>query len=104
MRDRYMFAGQTMKVKDGAGRIHGKELSGAEFIAEDWFENVVGCSWMAANGNPTALLYAMKVVDRGPNNGVPQFSNDVVYGKINGMGYAFHINELEPVIKVKSHG
>ena len=96
MRDTYKFAGETVKVKDGVGHDHmNNELSGEDFVIEDWFENVVGVSWLHATGNPTALIYAMRSARYGANNEVPAFSTDVLYGKIKGMGYAFHVNELE---------
>lgn len=96
MRDRYEYAGATAKLKDGVGYdTIGNDLSGEVFFVEDWFENVAGCSWMAANGNPTALIYAMRIAKNGANNGVYPFSNDVVYGKVDGLGFAFHVNEFE---------
>lgn len=96
MRDRYEYAGATAKLKSGVGcDMVGNDMSGKPFVIEDWFENVVGCSWMAANGNPTALIYAMRTAKNGANNGVYPFSNDVVYGKVDGMGFAFHVNEFE---------
>lgn len=96
MRKTYKYAGQTVRVKDGTGNdMFGRDMSGAMFTIEDWFENVVGCSWLAANGNATALIYAVRSAEFGENNNVPPFSGDVVYGKIDNLGFAFHINELE---------
>lgn len=100
MREKFEYAGCTARLKPGVGHdISGRELSGETFEIEDWFENVVGCSWMGANGNPTALIYAVRSAKFGENNGVHPFSNDVVYGKVHGMGFAFHINELDVVHK-----
>lgn len=96
MRDKFERAGQTVKVKQGVGRdLQCGDMSGAEFVIEDWCENVLGCSWMNANGNPAALEYAMRSGLNGKNNAVPTFSDDVLYGKIGGLGHLFHINELE---------
>lgn len=95
MRDKCLLAGKTVKTKSGVG--HGMQrydLSGMDFVVEDWCENVLGYSWMNANGNPAALEYAMRTGIFGKNNNVP-ISNDVVYGKINGLGHLFHVNELE---------
>ena len=96
MRDRYEYAGATAKLKSGVGcDMVGTDMSGKPFVIADWFENVAGCSSMAATGNPTALIYAMRTAKNGANNGVYPFSNDVVYGKVDGMGFAFHVNEFE---------
>lgn len=53
------------------------------------------CSWTNANGNPAALEYAIRTSFFGDNNDVPVFSDDVLYGKIDGLGHLFHLNELE---------
>ena len=79
MRDSYKYAGQTVRLK-----------SGEEFKVEDWCENVLGRSWMAANGNPAALQYAV----RRAGKNLP-IDNDVLYGKIGGMGLLVHESELE---------
>lgn len=95
MRDIFEHAGKTVRVKSGVGiNTLGQDMSGQEFVVEDWCENVLGISWMNANGNPAALEYAMRSGFNGSNNDVPTFSNDVVYGKIGGFGHLFHINEL----------
>ena len=96
MRKKFKYAGQTVKVKQGVGNgsVMG-DMSGKDFAVEDWCENVLGKPWMFANGNPAALEYAVRASMFGPNNGVPAFSNDVVYGKIDGLGHLFHVNELE---------
>lgn len=90
------YAGKTVKVKSGVGKSsYGQDMSGAEFVVEDWWENVAGISWLNAIGNPAALEYAARHAFNGENNNVPMFSNDVVYGKIGGLGHIFHVNELE---------
>ena len=95
MREKFKYAGMEVKIKENAGlSMCGEELSGKMFRIEDWFENVIGCSWMNANGNPTALEYAMRT-GLTANNNVPIFSNDVLYGKVGMFGHAFHVNELE---------
>lgn len=91
----------TVKVKPGVGietgiiRYTNRDLSGLQFEIEDWCENVLGCSWMSANGNLAALQYAIRTAFHGKTNNVPPFDNDVVYGKVGGFGYLFHLNELE---------
>ena len=96
MRDKCVYAGRTVKTKPGVGYNLDKEsLEERDFTIEDWFENVVGVSWKIANGHPTALMYAFRLGMYGENNIKDLFSDDVVYGKIDGLGYAFHIDELE---------
>lgn len=100
MRKRVPFehAGKKVKVKEGVGKgLQVDDMSGMDFVIEDWCENVLGCSWMNANGNPAAMEYAIRIAENGQNNDVPIFSNDVVYGKIGGFGHLFHINELNLV-------
>lgn len=83
-------------MKSGVGKgLQCGDMSGADFVIEDWCENVLGCSWMHAVGNPSALEYAMRTGINGNNNHVPALSNDVLYGKIGMFGHLFHVNELE---------
>lgn len=70
-------------------------MSGQDFVIEDWWENVSGCSCMYAAGNPAALEYAIRHAKYGDNNNVSLFGNDVVYGKIGTFWHIFHVNELE---------
>lgn len=59
MREKSKLAGKTVKIKDGTG------IKASQFVVEDWFENVVGCSWLNANGNPAALQYAVRIANSG---------------------------------------
>lgn len=95
MRTKSEYAGRTVKIKENVGLGTNGDLSGQEFVVEDWCENVLGCSWMQANGNPAALEYAVRLATFGKNNNVPIFSNDVLYGKVGMLGHLIHVNELE---------
>lgn len=96
MRPKYEFAGETVKVKSGVGKSSfGVDMSGADFEIEDWAVNIWGKSWLDMQGNPTALEYAFRTAVYGDNNNVPQFSDDVLGGKIGGYSHLFHVNELE---------
>ena len=96
MREKFKYAGQKVKIKQGVGiSSFGQDMSVHDFAIEDWWENVGGCSWMNANGNPAALEYAIRHTKYGENNNVPLLGNDVVYGKIGLLGHIFHVNELE---------
>lgn len=69
MREKFKYAGQTVKTKQGVGTSSfGQDMSEQDFIVEDWWENVSGCSWMNSNGNPAALEYAVRSAFNGENN------------------------------------
>lgn len=78
------FAGQTVKIRADVA-----EIGGQEYRVEDWWINLTGQSWMYSDGNPAAIRYAMR---SGPN--VP-IDDDVLYGKIGGLGWLVHASEIE---------
>lgn len=91
IRKRSPFVGITVKVKaSGVKNPLVKDFSGQDFEIEDWWENVYGESWMFSDGNPAALNYAFRAVI----TGLP-IDNEVLYGKIDGLGYLFHVSELD---------
>lgn len=72
---------------EGCGRTY--DVNGHQYLAEDWWDRVVGESWMDCDGNPAALKYAVRsAVDNLP------FDNEVLYGKIDGLGHIIHVTEL----------
>lgn len=73
---------KTVVLKSGA-------FKGESFWIEDWWFRVAGKSWMDCDGNPACLEYAMRSVADGD-----PLSNDVVYGKIGGLGKLIHIQHL----------
>lgn len=72
-------------------------FTGQSYWIEDWWDRVVGRSWMDCDGNPACLEYAVRsaTTDRAP------IDNRVVYGKIGGAGKLIHVDYLpaatEPV-------
>lgn len=80
MRKECEYAGKIVKIK----------ATGEDYMVEDWCENVLGRSWMAADGNPAAMQYAIRA---GVNN-LP-IDNDVLYGKVGCLGALYHISEIE---------
>lgn len=60
-----------------------------EYQVEDLWEIVAGESWMISVGNPAAIKYAL----RSSLKGLP-LDNDVLYGKVNGMGELVHVSEI----------
>lgn len=93
IRERSPYAGLTVKVKDTAEKdpSTGAILAGQDFKIEDWWENVFGESWMFSDGNPAALNYAWRA---GHSGGRIPIDNDVLYGKIGGFGFLFHVSDL----------
>ncbi len=84
VRNRHPLAGKmvTLVSRD-------PEYDGKEFRIEDYWENVYGSSWMFAQGNPAALIYAM----HSEFHELPT-DNEVVYGKIGYLGHIVHVSEL----------
>lgn len=90
--ERHDLAGQTVKVqfKGGHSQIPGSEHEPVEFILEDWQDRIMGKSWMFMDGNPAAIIYAM----RAGLNALPT-DDEVVYGKtMNGLGHMVHNSEI----------
>lgn len=65
--------------------------SGDHYRIEDWWDKLTGFSWMDEQGigNPACLHYAI----RAGNAGIAP-DNDVVYGKVRGLGHLIHVSEL----------
>lgn len=89
--DPHPLKGQTIKVNLKAPHF---QLQGTEyeFVLEDWWDHLTGKSWMFSDGNPAALVYAMRT-GFAPDSGIP-FDDDVVYGKIGSFGHLIHVSEL----------
>ena len=63
---------------------------GAEYTIEDYWKTVNdGTSWMLAEGNIACVQYAI----RAAKARIP-IDDEVVYGKIGGLGYLVHVTEL----------
>jgi len=88
MKTKSELAGKKVEIVNG-------DLKGEEILIEDWWENVSGMSWMDAKGNPACLKYAMRTGLQGFN--IPT-DNEVLYGKIGGIGELVHLSELEEII------
>ena len=80
-------AGKTVKIKTEANTI-----GGAEIRIEDWWINIAGSSWMFQQGNPACMIYAMRTGTGGLD--IPS-DDEVLYGKIGGLGHLVHISEIE---------
>ena len=80
-------SGKTVKIKENVN-----ELGNQSIIIEDWWDCVSGMSWMAANGNPACMNYAIRT---GASSLQIPIDDEVLYGKIKGLGYLVHKSELE---------
>ena len=85
--ERSEFAGKTVKIKPEA-----KDIGGHEIRIEDYWMNVTGSSWMFQQGNPACLIYAMRA---GFSNPPLPTDDNVLYGKIDGLGHLVHVTEIE---------
>lgn len=88
MRDKHPLAGCIVPLKDGMQHPQ-FDLDGEDFHLEDYWQNVAGMSWQQADGNPAAIMYAL----RSGRLGLP-IDDEVVYGKVRGMGVLVHVSEL----------
>ena len=83
-------SGKTVKIKVKAPLFQqpGEEFN---YKIEDWWDRVYGDSWMNANGNLAAIGYAIR---SGSSNQQIPTDDNVVYGKIDGLGYLIHTSEI----------
>ena len=84
-------AGQACTIVSESSAPFIGDLKGKTIAIEDWWDRVTGGSWMDANGNPAAMLYGI----RSGILGLPA-DDEVLYGKIGGLGILVHISELSP--------
>jgi hypothetical protein len=82
--DPHPMAGQTVIILNAA------DGSAVEFRLEDWWDRVHGKSWTHSDGNPTALVYAMRIAAKE----LP-LDDEVVYGKISGAGVPVLVHASE---------
>ncbi|MCK9434793.1 MAG: hypothetical protein M0R32_08270 [Candidatus Cloacimonetes bacterium] len=86
----HAFAGSTAKIKPGIKHPQFEDFGGSEFHLEDWWDRVSGESWMFCDGNMACMIYGMR-------SGMAHLptDNEVVYGKVGGLGHLLHISELD---------
>lgn len=80
-------SGKSIKIKEDVN-----ELGGQSIIIEDWWDRVSGTSWMNANYNPACMSYGIRT---GFSSRFIPIDDEVLYGKINGLGHLVHKIELE---------
>lgn len=79
-------AGQVVKLRADAHVIGGQD-----YRIEDYWDRVAGKSWMVSNGNPACMKYAMRTGMSARS--IPN-DDEVLYGKIGGIGELIHISEI----------
>lgn len=90
-REKHPLAGRTVRLHALTEKSLGPYLKeGDEYRIEDWWVNLTGKSWGACDGNPACMAYAM----RNGLGGVLPADDEVVYGKVNGLGHLIHTSEL----------
>lgn len=91
--EQHPLAGTTVVVKvtrPYTGASEQKALY--EFVVEDWADRLWGCSWGVMQGNPTALIYALRTGILDTN--VRSLDDEVVYGKIHNRAVLVHQSEI----------
>ncbi len=88
IRERSPLAGKTVSIRP---EMH--ELGGQRIDIEDWWQNVAGKSWQICSGNPACINYAVRT---GLSDVSIPTDNEVLYGKIDGLGHLVHISEIDP--------
>lgn len=78
MMEKHEFAGQQVTTKDGE-----------TFTVEDWADTVLGGSVWMANGNPAALVYAIRAAKKH----LP-IDSQAVYGKFGNIAGIIHDSEI----------
>lgn len=93
MEKRIDYKWKKMRVKETAcPEPNGIKLASRIIEIEDYWHIITGKSWMDSEGNPAALMYAIRFgIDKLP------YDDNVVYGKIDGLGHLIHISELEEI-------
>ncbi|MBX7464889.1 hypothetical protein K1Y80_02180 [Streptomyces sp. MAG02] len=83
-------AGQTVKVTPAAPLFGQYSVTPVDLTVEDWNDRVFGRSWMDMDGHMASLSYAM----RSAAGSLPT-DNEVVYGKVHGIGHLIHVSEID---------
>jgi hypothetical protein len=83
-------AGKVVKIKASVKHPQYPNFGGSEFHVEDYWDRIAGKSWMFCDGNPACLVYTM----RSGMAGLPT-DDEVIYGKMGGMGSLVHLSEIE---------
>lgn len=86
-------AGETVYLKD----VKTGETTDFTFRIENWWDALGSGSWQNNLDNFACLKYAL----RSAQNGSIPLDDEVVYGKVDGMGHIMHISELGALVSAK---
>ena len=75
-------AGQAIEITEG-------QFKGQQYRLEDWWDRLGQGSWTICKGNPACLDYAFRCGMEGSPS-----DDEVVYGKIDGLGKLIHVTQL----------
>lgn len=84
------YSNKIMKIRKDVKHFQYPDFGGSDIHIEGYWDDITGKSWLDSDGNPAALVYAM----RSSNPPLP-IDNNVLYGKVNGFGSLVHISEIE---------
>ena len=95
--DSHLLSGRAVHLHP-AKQTEGNPIlpGGYPFVVEDWWDRINGKGWNESEGNPAAMMYGI----RASVSGLP-LDNEVVYGKINGLGHIVHVSELGNILPVE---
>ena len=86
-------AGKTVKIKEATIQLGGKEI-----LIEDWWDRLNEATWKEqASSNWASKNYASRLEFANFLGHDIPVDDEVVYGKIDNLGYIVHIKELENV-------
>lgn len=93
--------GKSVKIKEGTKHLQVPDFDQQSILIEDWWDRVGGKSWMASQGVPGCLVYGLRIgfvqgtVVHMVGSATVPIDDEVLYGKINGLGHLVHIQELQ---------
>ena len=76
-------SGKTVIIKNGS-------FKDSEYVVEDWWDRVMGKSWMVCDGNAACMKYGI----RSAMDDLPTDDN-VLYGNIGIYGELIHVSEID---------
>jgi len=88
---KHPLAGKTVRIKAHVKHPQTDKFGGEEFQLEDWWDRLGRKSWRDCQGNPACMVYSARVMRSSPQ--LP-FNDEVVYGKMRGLGHLVHVSEL----------
>ncbi|MDY6957540.1 MAG: hypothetical protein SVK08_00150 [Halobacteriota archaeon] len=95
------FKGRVVRFVDDLPHAQHAHLAGGIGLVEGYWDEITGGSWMNAEGNPAALIYAIRmgIAEYRDKYNIPPFTDEVLYiHDIFGLGSIIHVNEISKII------